>query len=104
MTLAGARRRLEEEGEPDLLQAVAVAELEAASQAPVRQTVSRLHDVAPAGSPVVSLAVSDAARAHLQEARQGLQWILTTLGGDANGTSEFALAASSAKVRKSKRK
>ncbi|HUR20306.1 MAG TPA: MerR family transcriptional regulator [Vicinamibacterales bacterium] len=96
LTLAGARRRLDEESEPDLLETVGEAELEAAaSQAPVRQAVPKRKDPPTVVSPVVS----EAAKAHLQEARQGLQWILQTLSG--NGVSEFALAAETSKMRKS---
>ncbi len=101
LTLAGARRRLDEEGEPDLLLEVAEAELEAAaSQAPVRQSAPRRQDAPVA----VATAVSDAARAHLQEAKQGLEWILKTLSDNGHEAGEFALAAQASKVRKSKRK
>jgi DNA-binding transcriptional MerR regulator len=101
LTLAGARRRLEEEGEPDLLESVAEAELEAAAhQAPVSQPAPRRQDAPSVVSPVVS----DAARAHLQEARQGLQWILKTLSGNGHEAGEFALAAEASKIRKAKRK
>lgn len=91
LTLAGARRRLEEEGEPDLLDAVAAAELEGAGT----QVVARVSEGEAAGS------VVDAdARSHLQEVKQGLQWILKMLDGDGAGAGEFALAASTAKARK----
>ena len=101
LTLAGARRRLDEEGEPDLLETVAEAELEAAAQqAPVSRPAPKRQDAPTVVSPVVS----EEAREHLQEARQGLQWILKTLSGNGNGTSEFALAAESSKSRKAKRK
>ena len=106
LTLAGARRRLEEEGEPDLLESVAEAELEAAAQqAPVSRPAPKRQDASPVVSPMVSQAVSaavnEAAREHLQEARQGLQWILKTLSGNGNRSSEFALAAETSKSRKS---
>ena len=94
LTLAGARRRLDEEGEPDLLLSVTEAELEAAGShaaASAAEPAARRKEVLPS--------VSEDARTHLEEARQGLQWILQTLSG--NGTSEFALAASSTKIRKS---
>ena len=92
LTLAGARRRLEEQNEPDLLLEVAEAELEAAAP-----PVSKLSSVG-----TVSALSSDA-KAHLQEARQGLQWILQTLNGSGDGPGEFALAASSAKARRSRK-
>jgi len=102
LTLAGARRRLEEEGEPDLLETVAEAELEAAAhQAPVAQPAPSRQAAAPVMSPERSSVVSEAARGHLQEARQGLQWILKTLSGNGKGASEFALAAETSKARKS---
>jgi len=101
LTLAGARRRLDEEGEPDLLESVAEAELEAAAQqAPVSQPAPRRQNAAPVASPLGPV-VSEAERAHLQEARQGLQWILQTLTGTA--VSEFALAASDAKIKRSRK-
>jgi DNA-binding transcriptional MerR regulator len=95
LTLAGARRRLEEEGEPDLLASVAEAELEAAAQ----QRAAPPEPARKVATPVVS----DDARAHLQEARQGLQWILNTLSGNGHGTSEFALAAASGKAKRSRK-
>ena len=102
LTLAGARRRLEEQDEPDLLLEVAEAELEAAASqaaaeppAAKRTAAAKRQDAPTVASPVVS----EAAKAHLQEARQGLQWILQTLSG--NGVSEFALAAETSKIRKS---
>lgn len=83
LTLSGARRRLEEEAAPDLFAAEA-------------------NGVDAVGSPQgegASVPVVDLqARAHLQEVRQGLQWILKTLDGDSGG--EFALAAGPAKGRK----
>jgi DNA-binding transcriptional MerR regulator len=101
LTLAGARRRLEEEGEPDLLESVAEAELEAAAkQAPANRPSPKRQEAPPMASP----GISEAARAHLEEARQGLQWILKTLSGTGNGPNEFALAAETSKIRKSKRK
>jgi DNA-binding transcriptional MerR regulator len=101
LTLAGARRRLDEEGEPDLLETVAEAELEAAAhQAPVRPAAARRQETPPVMRPVVN----EDAKAHLQEARQGLEWILNTLSGNGHGTSEFALAAETSKSKKSKRK
>ena len=104
LTLAGARRRLEEEGEPDLLESVAESELEAAAlQGPVSQPAPRRQNAAPVVSPLGPV-VSDAAREHLQEARQGLQWILKTLSGNGHEAGEFALAAEASKIRKSKRK
>lgn len=105
LTLAGARRRLEEEGEPDLLLEVAEAELKAAAQeAPASRTTAKRKEAVPEVSEVVSPVVNEAARTHLQEAKQGLQWILQTLSANGNGPSEFALAAESSKIRKSKRK
>lgn len=93
LTLSGARRRLEEENEPDLLLEVAAAELEtAASQpAPVAADAHVAHGV-----------VDDDARSRLQEVKQGLQWILQTLDG--SGAGEFALAADTASIKKSGRK
>ena len=107
LTLAGARRRLDEQNEPDLLETVAEAELMAAAIRPVAPqpaptprraatTVSR------AESPAVSHVVDEDAREHLREARQGLQWILQTLSGNGEGDSEFALAASAGKTRRRK--
>ena len=91
LTLAGARRRLEEEGEPDLLDEVAEAELEnAASQ------VAAVASVGKAVRPVVD---ADA-RSHLQEVKQGLQWILKTLDGDKSGLSAVAPAERRRKVGK----
>jgi DNA-binding transcriptional MerR regulator len=105
LTLAGARRRLDEEGEPDLLLEVAEAELKAAAQeAPVSRPSPRRQEVRPEVSAMLSPAVNDVAKTHLEEARQGLQWILQTLSGNGNGPSEFALAAQTNKARKSKRK
>ena len=106
LTLAGARRRLEEQDEPDLLETVAEAELMAAASQPVAaEPAARPHRATPAVSagvkPAVSAGIDEDARAHLQEARQGLQWILKTLSGNGNGTSEFALAAETSKSRKS---
>ena len=105
LTLAGARRRLDEEGQPDLLLEVAEAELKAAAQeAPVSRTTAKRKEAAPEASAVVSPVVNEAARTHLEEAKQGLQWILQTLSANGNGPSEFALAAEASKVRKTKRK
>jgi DNA-binding transcriptional MerR regulator len=99
LTLAGARRRLDEQNEPDLLETVAEAELMAAASQPVAtEPASRPQRTATVVSPVVS----EDAKEHLREARQGLQWILQTLSGHGYGDSEFALAASSSKARKRK--
>ena len=95
LTLAGARRRLEEEGEPDLLDEVAEAELESAA--------SQVAAKAPEGKAVGRVVDADT-RSHLQEVRQGLQWILKTLDGDGSGPSEFALASSTAKARRKVKK
>lgn len=71
LTLAGARRRLEEQDQPDLLDQVAEAERgNAASQAP-----------AEAKGKVARPVVDADARSHLREVKQGLQWILKTLDG-----------------------
>jgi DNA-binding transcriptional MerR regulator len=86
LTLSGARRRLEEDADPDLFagEDEQGSEGSAGTKAPA--------PVAPA--------VDKAARAHLQEVRQGLQWILKTLEGD----SEFALAAAPQGAKKRSRK
>ena len=75
LTLSGARRRLEEEAVPELFAGMdePASEGSAAAIATVQ------------AAPVVD----QAARAHLQEVRSGLQWILKTLEGD----NEFALAS-----------
>lgn len=95
LTLAGARRRLDEEGEPDLLDEVAEAELESAAN----QAAARV----PEGKAVRPVVDADA-RSHLQEVKQGLQWILKTLDGNGSGPGEFALAASTAKTRRKVKK
>ena len=104
LTLAGARRRLEEQDEPDLLETVAEAELMAAASQPVAaEPAATPRRAAPVVSRGQSPAIDDSARVHLQEARQGLQWILQTLTGNGNGDSEFALAASNGKAKRSRR-
>ncbi len=65
LTLAGARRRLAEQAE---------------QAAPVDE----------AGAAVDQVGLDASARAHLQEVRRGLHWILDTLGGAP--AAEFALA------------
>ncbi len=75
LTLSGARRRLEEEAVPELF----AGEDEQSSEGSAG-TVSPV-SMAPV--------VDQAARAHLQEVKSGLQWILKTLEGE----GEFALAA-----------
>lgn len=67
LTLAGARRKLAEEAE--LLE---VGEAETAESAPPGAAV-----------------LAEDAKAHLQEVRRGLHWILDTLGG--SPSSEFVL-------------
>jgi len=104
LTLAGARRRLEEQDEPDLLETVAEAELMAASQPVAAEPAVTPRRAATTVSREESPAINEDARAHLQEARQGLQWILQTLSGNGSGPSEFALASQTSKMRKSKRK
>ncbi len=79
LTLSGARRRLEEEAEVEQGSEGSAGTTSPASLAPV---------------------VDQAARAHLQEVKQGLQWILKTLEGD----SEFALAAAPQGAKKRSRK
>jgi len=76
LTLSGARRRLEEEAVPDVPLGDA-GELDGQDSAGAHSSARM--------APVVD----EAARAHLHEAKQGLQWILKTLEGD----GEFALAA-----------
>jgi DNA-binding transcriptional MerR regulator len=101
LTLAGARRRLEEQAAPDLFEEVAQAEQQKAARA-----VSKPKAAAPvanaAPEPVASSSLNSDVRAHLQEARDGLQWILNTLNGS-EAPSEFALAANSAKARRSRK-
>jgi DNA-binding transcriptional MerR regulator len=111
LTLAGARRRLEEQNEPDLFNEVAQAEEAAANQVRATARVTKPKAEAPIGnaarngsvSPAVSNEASDDARAHLQEAREGLQWILNTLNSGNGSASEFALAASSARAKRSRK-
>lgn len=83
LTLSGARRRLEEEAEPD----AAVDEVSGSDGM---------------GGEVGLPFVTDEARAHLQEAKQGLQWILKTL--ETSRVDAFELAAVTGKARKSKKK
>lgn len=71
LTLAGARRRLQE--------------LQEADQAPAAEADAAGGDAQ--GSP----ALDEGAKAHLTEVRRGLQWILETLGGPP--APEFMLAA-----------
>jgi len=85
LTLAGARRRLEEEAVPD--------DLPEETETPVGPAPTRVE--APIAGPVLD----DAARAHLREARQGLQWILERLDG--NGAGEFSLAPATPPVTRS---
>lgn len=83
LTLSGARRRLEEEAEPD----AAVDEVSGSDGV---------------GGEVGLPFVTDEARAHLQEAKQGLQWILKTL--ETSRVDAFELAAVTGKARKPKKK
>jgi DNA-binding transcriptional MerR regulator len=102
LTLAGARRRLEEQAAPDLFEEVAQAEEQARSKAAAStRAVPKPKAVEPAATALADSVADDVAKAHLQEARDGLQWILNTLNGN-GGASEFALAASSAKSRRKK--
>jgi len=80
LTLAGARRRLEEEAVPD--EAVEVPAASAVTPVPVAGTV-----------------LDDAGLKHLREARLGLQWILERLDG--NGSAEFTLAPAPRPVTRS---
>lgn len=102
LTLAGARRRLEEEGEPDLLQTVAEAELHAASKVAAVEPAPPRKPPAPAVSvsaaPAANSGIGEDARVHLQEARQGLQWILQTLSAGGHAETEFSLAAGAVKA------
>lgn len=82
LTLAGVRRRLEEEAE----------EAEAAEAAADAGAIGAGHldTVTPVNARTANAGLDDDARAHLTEVRRGLQWILETLGGPP--AAEFALA------------
>jgi len=82
LTLSGARRRLEEEAAPDLFDVGA-------------------NGADGVGNPegVVAPVADHQVRAHLQEVRQGLQWILETL--ETSRVDTFELAAVTGKARKS---
>lgn len=80
LTLAGVRRRLEEEAD-------------------ARAGTSDL-DVEVPEAPRAAPGLDDGAKAHLTEVRQGLHWILETLGGPP--ASEFVLAADPRPARASK--
>lgn len=100
LTLAGARRRLEEQASPDLFEEVAQAEVKAARVAPKPKAAAPVSNGAV--EPVAGPALNSEVKAHLQEAREGLQWILNTLNGS-NGSTEFALAAGAAKAKRSRK-
>ena len=105
LTLAGARRRLEEQAAPDLFEEVAQAEEQARSKAAAStRAVPKPKAVEPAATALADSVADDVAKAHLQEARDGLQWILNTLNGSNGSASEFALAAGAAKAKRSKKK
>ena len=78
LTLAGARKRLTEEG-----------------AAPIAETVSDAD---------VAAMLNEQTRQSLHDIRRGLQWILAVLSGDGLKTEDFVLRASPAASRASARK
>jgi DNA-binding transcriptional MerR regulator len=74
LTLAGARKRLAEEGESTSADAETVADTDVAAM------------------------LDQAARQSLREIRRNLQWILSLLSGDAGEPQEFVLRAEPAMV------
>ena len=103
LTLAGARRRLEEQASPDLFEEVAQAEQQKAARVAQKPKAVTPVETVVAG-PLEKPSMNGEAKVHLQEAREGLQWILNTLNGSDGSASEFALAAGAAKAKRSKKK
>jgi DNA-binding transcriptional MerR regulator len=102
LTLAGARRRLEEQSAPDLFEEVAQAEQQKAARvSPKPKAVAPVASAPP--EPAANPSLNGEVKAHLQEARDGLQWILNTLNGSDGSASEFALAASHAKAKRTRK-